>query len=670
MEDKIILEKEKTHEEIEKYKNNNYLKVSMINIDSKYRNKIPKNIIDSEPEYLENNAIHIRKDSNEIKIFKPENNFSIGEKIILQNINSNTKILKDCCILVKDFDYLLININNHNSNTLIYLNNYDVLDKNKRLIGNIPINSILGYLNTKTYDDININIDIENFILNNLNLNLEEFKNNYLFFLLPFSYSPINRLNNSNIFSDIYILDNIFEISFQDVGGIQNQYLNANYPINNNQYQSCHIITKVEKDYIYFNSSVSAKYDDTGGGNKITIGKILNEIKGFTNSNSYSIDLKKSFTNVVRMELISTEIPYVEFNINNNVTNKNNKLYWQYLEDGDHIYSMSLPSGSYGPDSIITKLKEEMNSILRIESTNNIKIYNSFDIIIDKSSQQVKFKAFKIKKLPNSLKVIKDDALEGIYVLQIYIGNNYVQVGDKITISDATPIGDIKTTVINNQHIVYKIDNFNDTISVIIPIDTAKENFNINGNGGSYVTVKLPDLARFLFNYKDTLGKLFGFKNTGEDTSITKFKHITSNLDSYIKKLPFDEVGNTYNNEVLLNLTSSYFYFFMYLNNYEGVISNTNVQDPFAKILLVGYTGDIMYNTFVSSPLEFDIPISLINDLKIDFLYPDGTKPEFLNFDHSFTLRITEKISEPVRTRENSKDKNFNQALIEKQFLN
>ena len=667
--DKQIFEKEKLHKEIEDAKNNFYLKVSLINVDSQFRNKVPKNIIDSDPIYLINNPLIIKENSQEVKIFSKNNNFNVGDNFILQNINSNTLILKDCLILVKGFNYLLININNHNLNTKIYINNYDKLDKSKRLIGNIPINFILGYLNTHVYKNILIDLEIEQNILSYLNINIDDLKKNYLFFLLPFSYSPINRLNNSLLFSDIYVLDNIFEIKFQDIGGIEVQYLNANYPINNNQYQSYHIVSKVENNYIYFNSKMEAKYDQIGGGNNIYIGKVLNEINGFTNSNSYTIDLKKSFTNVVRMELISTEIPYVEFNINNNVTNKNNKLYWQYLEDGDYIYSISLPSGSYGPDNIITKLKEEMNSILRIESSNNLKIYNSFDIIIDKSSQEVQFKAFKIKKLPNSLKIIKDDILKDIYILQINVGNNYVKEGDKIIISSSNPIGDIKTSVINNEHVVYKVDTFNDIISVIIPIDLSKDNFNILGNGGSYVTVKIPDLARFLFNYNDTLGKLLGFKNVRDINSITNFNHITSNLDNYIRKIPFDEVGNTYNNDVLLNLTSSYFYIFMYLNDYEGIISNTTVKNPFAKILLVGYTGDIMYNTFVSSPLEFDIPISLINELKVEFLYPDGNKPEFLNFDHSFTLRITEKISEPVRTRENSKEKTFNQSLIEKHFL-
>ena len=34
---------------------------------------------------------------------------------------------------------------------------------------------------------------------------------------------------------------------------------------------------------------------------------------------------------------------------------------------------------------------------------------------------------------------------------------------------------------------------------------------------------------------------------------------------------------------------------FMYLNDYEGVISNSLADNAFAKILLSGYNGDIMF---------------------------------------------------------------------------
>ena len=59
----------KLDEFIEEDQNNYELKISLLNIDSRFRNKIPKNIIDSESKFLEKNPIFVTKDSKEVQIF-------------------------------------------------------------------------------------------------------------------------------------------------------------------------------------------------------------------------------------------------------------------------------------------------------------------------------------------------------------------------------------------------------------------------------------------------------------------------------------------------------------------------------------------------------------------------------------------------------------------------
>jgi len=104
----------------------------------------------------------------------------------------------------------------------------------------------------------------------------------------------------------------------------------------------------------------------------------------------------------------------------------------------------------------------------------------------------------------------------------------------------------------------------------------------------------------------------------------------------------------------------------MYINDYECVINNSNQPTAFAKILLSSNPGDILFNTFVNYPLEFDFPISTLNELNIKFTYPDGTLVDFRNIDHSFTLRIIEKIIKPNNTGINSKDTSFYETIINK----
>ena len=49
---------------------------------------------------------------------------------------------------------------------------------------------------------------------------------------------------------------------------------------------------------------------ENSGGNNVYVGKVLNTIEGYPDANNYTIDLKKSFTNIVRMEMITSEIQY------------------------------------------------------------------------------------------------------------------------------------------------------------------------------------------------------------------------------------------------------------------------------------------------------------------------------------------------------------------------
>ena len=53
-----------------------------------------------------------------------------------------------------------------------------------------------------------------------------------------------------------------------------------------------------------------------------------------------------------------------------------------------------------------------------------------------------------------------------------------------------------------------------------------------------------------------------------------------------------------------MNLNGGYNYILMYLNDIEYIYTNTNLDNAFAKILLSGNPGDILFNTFISQPLD------------------------------------------------------------------
>ena len=98
-------ETEENYELNQKYENNYDLKVSLLNVDSKYRNIVPKNVVETVSDFLENDPIEITKNSFEVKIYKKNHTFNVGEQIILQNIKYKKTILQGNFYLLQNFKY-------------------------------------------------------------------------------------------------------------------------------------------------------------------------------------------------------------------------------------------------------------------------------------------------------------------------------------------------------------------------------------------------------------------------------------------------------------------------------------------------------------------------------------------------------------------------------------
>ena len=225
-------------------------------------------------------------------------------------------------------------------------------------------------------------------------------------------------------------------------------------------------------------------------------------------------------------------------------------------------------------------------------------------------------------------------------------------------------MGDITSNMINTTFTVYSVNSMTQTYSVLIPYNPQSTTINLTGNGGPAVNIRTPTYTSFIFTYPDTMGTILGFKNAGSPNAITPFSAVITNFNDYILPTPYNEVGNPNTINNLLNLSGDYYYMLLYINDYEGIQTNTSLTNPFSKILMMGISGDVMFNTFVNSPLEFDIPISSVDEFNISFVFPNGSLPDFRNFEHSFTLRITERISQPDDTQLDSNKVTYTDSLI------
>lgn len=655
-------------------------KVTLLNIDSLNRNIYPKHIFTSNNNVLPLNPLQFKKDNDIVTINYPNHNLKNNDKIIIQNVDGETRIIGNTCYLLNNFKYLIIILKNHNIN-LNYKKYTDSLYINLELYGdqkldniinNIPLNSILGLKKILLSDEIPISqvplgaadqsiqeevnkvfttdfLQIIDTLQDLENLSKTIVSQNYLFVELPYLYSNQNAVFVS--------LKQVFKISYMHIGGIKLGYLNANFPINDYNYQSYHeVYNIIDNNNLQIKIKYKSYIDISGGGENVQIMKILNTIDGFPNANNYTIDLKKSFNNVTKIDLISSEFPYIDLIVKKNI---NDKLYWTHLEDGPYIYNITIDEGSYTSLTLSNQIKNKINAVERIDNNKLIKKYNIFDVLFEINTQTIIFTAYNKINLPNSL-IIRLLTINNqlYYILTVLHINNLLQVDDTIIITNANDttininnnIFIINATYINKEFKIYAIDTNNQTYDVILGLkdEIFIQNTGQETRGGENINIQYKTKVSFLFNKSNTIGDIIGFKNVGDKYSITEYNYVISNKDSYINSINLDYIGNeiTYTSG-FINLTGKYNYFLMYLNDIEYVYNN-NLPSSFSKILLQGNPGDILFNTFIKNTstklYSKNLPIRILNQLNIKFLYPDGTFVNFRNMNHSFTLQITEEI--------------------------
>ena len=342
------------------------------------------------------------------------------------------------------------------------------------------------------------------------------------------------------------------------------------------------------------------------------------------------------------------------------------------------MYNIQLDEGFYSSDSLLNAIKEKMNKVKRITSSDTNIIYNNFDIIVESNIQKITFLPYNLTKLPNKLsarlEVIK---LDTYIILNVNHENNLVDKDDIIEIrnsiqvtytkntNEGIQIYEISSEYINNTHIVYYVNYENSSYDIILGrVDEIKTTFitnNLEKAGGENVTVKTKSQSSFLFNIKDTIGDIIGFKNVGDSYSITPFSSKITNKDSYIFSNNLNSVGIEYDySSGFFNLSGRFNYIMMYLNDIEIVYSNNDIPAAFAKIALSGSPGDILFDTFIKQPENTYAkiyPISSLSQITVKFLYPDGSRVNFRNINHSFTLKIVEE-------KERSNNTNLNSQLI------
>ena len=255
----------KKNEDVKNNLREDNVKISLLNIDSEYRNKQPKNIYESNNIFLSENPIETKKGSNQIKVKFENHGMSVGDLVTITNIESLNLTLSNSLFLLNGLDYLIVKIPNHNipTNYKDYINEIKIdinlvseINSNNNPITQfyemIPINMLIGPKNIFTFNDLIESYTNETLIessstfqtlqelLVNEGVALENIADTFLFVKLDFNFTSEKN--------ELYRIPHTYNIKFMSLNGIPLYYINSDYPINHDRRQGYQEITSVEND--------------------------------------------------------------------------------------------------------------------------------------------------------------------------------------------------------------------------------------------------------------------------------------------------------------------------------------------------------------------------------------------------------------------------------------
>ena len=611
-------------------------KTTRINIDSFYRNKYPKNILDSNQHFLSNNPFYFQIGSNLLTIYDPSHGYSYGDNIIIKNI---TVVLQNAKITFeKDNYYVRIELDNHNLNPLynyiVLINNFVGNNTNNTIFDNININYINKIQNVYFTDGINI-------ATNN-------------FFYIKINIKPITN-NNS-----------LCDINLYALNGIPLSNINSDYPISINQAQSSLNITNIiSQDYYQVTLSLKATIGLTNninlislqratgvGGSDIIINKIISVIEGFPDANHFKYSLGRNFSHVRKIRLLSTEIPNTEKMIRSSpISKQNNLLYWQNVDDGLTEYMITITEGNYSIDDLATEIQAQVVATprqgqLNVNTSKIIYLNDHFATVnINQNNNKFEISYYTTVILTQAITKSTYTFSDGFIRIIVNHPNHKLNSGDTIFINNAVDTEAIPSTAMNGTfsiEAIINVDNYQ--------IKLAKFNvstFNAATGGGDAINILTPLQTRLLFDRVGTIGNLLGFRNVGDYNAITIYSKKISNIIEYELDSNLNTLGiknSSIINSTLLNFNGDN-YIYLTLNYiFKDSIDIQGIKNIFAKLLLSGNPNTVIYNDFIQIGEEFLNTIISLSELEIFFYTADGLLYDFNNINVSFTIELFEEI--------------------------
>ncbi len=679
--------------------------IDYINIDSMNRVQIPKNIskylvnLDTDPLTIHNYELKIKVPSNIIK------NIVKGDKISLTGVDSLVKkysaIDENENLLMKFYEgknYIEININpnvKNNDNFDIYQKNFDTskvfvsisgvrgvkkntyFEINNTLPYNTTGNNNYKKINQETNDAScayigNIPISFINDTHRIYTLPPDEtnvmFSPNKFYIVLPY------ESDGTNIISDISNnVDNNYTIqfTFNHYNFIPLNEIIADYPVNYEHIKGFHLVKSINTienyitveiyppiDTIYKLTGDYFKYENFGG-SSIYLNVIDKIVYAYPYQNNYTITLDKSYNNVVQIKLIDSNFNNFAKTFYNTGQSKNNRIYFQNMENIQEIQYIELDEGFYNRSDIVKMIEKKFSEKKRNIDTENFGYDLNYSVMVEinENTDVVILKSYKKKKLQKPINNISplininDSGVgDGTYTIVIQHFNHGISTVNSFGIFEGfIDHNGIPASSLNGTHTLTIIDK--DKYSFVINNVNLTESKRIT-DGGRNVTVYIPSAMRYFFNYSDTAGDVLGFRDVGSDTSITLYNYEVKNSYPYDNEIDYDING--YPKEIKNNSIQLYkFNYFLMKCDILNKLYNSGTKNSFFTKFRI--TEDkIIPNEYLNTNIFLYEPIYVMDQLSFKFYNPDNTLVDFGNLNHSFILEITRIDNMPLLSNLNT----------------
>jgi hypothetical protein len=269
------------------------------------------------------------------------------------------------------------------------------------------------------------------------------------------------------------------------------------------------------------------------------------DLTKYPDENSYTIELGRTFTNVVSIKLVSTEIINTQQLIRETPASlQNNLIYWQIEDDEDGsgnkiTYVTSLTPGNYTATTLAEEIETKMNSIERINGN-----LNNFTVTIDIVTDQVEFSTIDFTTLSNPFSFVVPGATATTTSIDTNFPSHGVTVGQRVFIENAETIDGINASFFNTEHIVTGVSDAN-TFSFEVPAIATTD---ASSAGGDAVQIGAGLSFKLLWSQDNTPATILGF----EEEDVGFAFQITNATESFLESIETYTIDSSNDNVSLV----------------------------------------------------------------------------------------------------------------------